>query len=84
MFEILDSFCHLILKQYFSAGYTKTSFLTPYMLVLKFNFNEIYLNSETATDNQNIEILPYNMFCADCPSSNKKGCFYLLQGLLLF
>ena len=41
------SVCHLILKQYFSATYTKIAFLTHYMLVMKFNINEIYFNSET-------------------------------------
>ena len=35
MFKILDSLCHLILKQYFNTRYN-ISFLTPNVLVLKF------------------------------------------------
>ena len=70
------SICHLILKQYFSAPYTKISFLTPYMVVLKFNINDMYLNLEVPADDQDIEILPYHIFCTDCPSNNKRGCFF--------
>ena len=58
--------------------------MTPYILVLKFNisyFFVTYLNSETPTDDENLEILAYHIFSADTPSNNKTECFYLLNSV---
>ena len=70
------SICHWNLNSISAHSYTKISILTAYILVHSFDIIclcETYLNCETLTDDQNLEIPGYYMLCADHPSNNKRG-----------
>ena len=70
------SICHWNLNSLSAHNYTKISLLTAYVLVHNFDIiclSETYLNSETSTDDQNLEIPGYCLLCADHPSNNKRG-----------
>ena len=70
------SICHWNLNGISAHNYTKISLLTAYVLVYNFYIiylSETYLNPETSTDDQNLEIPGYCMLRADHPSNNKRG-----------
>ena len=70
------SICHWNLNSISAHNYTKISLLTAYVLVHNFDIIcllETYLNSETSTDDQNLEIPGYCLLRADHPSNNKRG-----------
>ena len=70
------SICHWNLNSISAHIYTKTSLLTAYILVHNFDIiclSETYLNSETSTDDQKLEISGYCLLHADHPSNNKRG-----------
>ena len=62
-------------------NYTKISLRTVYVLVHTFDIiclSETYLNSETSTDDQNLEIPGYYMLRVGHPSNDKRGGIYIL------
>ena len=64
------SICHWNLNSISAHNYTKISLLTAYVLVHNFDIiclSETYLNSETSTDDQNLETLGYCLLRADHP-----------------
>ena len=70
------SICHWNLNSISAHNYTKISLLTVYVLVHNFDIiclSETCLNSETLTDDQNLEIPGYCLLRADHPSNNKNG-----------
>ena len=70
------SICHWNLNSISPHNYTKISLLTAYVLVHDFDIiclSETYLNSETSTDDQNLEIPGYCLLCADHSSNHKRG-----------
>ena len=57
-------------------NFTQVSLLTAYVLVHNFDIiclSEIYLNSETSTDDKNLKLLGYYLLHADHSSNNKRG-----------
>ena len=61
--------------------FTKVSLLSAYISVHKFDImclSETYLNSKIPSDDENLEILEYNLVREDHPSNNKRGgvCVY--------
>ena len=71
------SICQWNLNNISAHKYTKISLLTAYVLIVH-NFDiiclsETYLNSETSTDDQNLEILGSCLLRADHPSNDKRG-----------
>ena len=82
------SICHWNLNSISAHNYTKISLLTVYVLVHNFDIiclSETYLNSETSTDDKNLEILGYCLLRADHPSNNKRGgvCIFYMTTLPL-
>ena len=70
------SICHWNLNSISAHNYTNISLLTAYVLVHSFDIIclfEAYLNSETSTDDHNLEIPGYCLLRADYPSNNKRG-----------
>ena len=70
------SICYWNLNSISAHKYTKISLLTAYFLVYNFDIIclfETYLNSETPTGDQNLEIPGYCLLRADHPSNNKRG-----------
>ena len=70
------SISHLNLNSISGHNFTKISLLTAYDLVHNFDIicvTETYLNSETLTDDKNLEIPGYYLLRADHPSKNKRG-----------
>ena len=70
------SICHWNLNSISVHNYTKISLLTGYVLVHNFDIiclSETYLNSETSTDAQNLQIPGYCLLHTDHPSNNKRG-----------
>ena len=70
------SICHWNLNSISAHNYTKISLLTAYVLAYNFDIiclSETYLNSETSTDDQNLEIPDYCLLRADHPSNSKRG-----------
>ena len=56
--------------------FTKVSLLSAYISVHKFDIiclSETYLNSETSSDDENLEIAGYNLVIEDHPSNSKGG-----------
>ena len=56
--------------------FTKFSLLSAYSSVHKFDIiclSETYLNSETPSDDENLEIAGYNLVIEDHPSNSKGG-----------
>ena len=69
------SICHWNLSSISAHNYNKISLLTAYVLVHNFDItclSETYLNSETPTDDQNLEIPGYCLLRTDHPSNNKR------------
>ena len=60
--------------------YTKVSSLPAYISLHKFDIclSETYLNSETSSDDEILELLRYNIIKEDHPSNSKWGkvCVY--------
>ena len=57
-------------------NYTKSSFLTAYVLVHNFDIiclSEMYFSSETSADDQNFEMPGYSMLRVDHLPNNKRG-----------
>ena len=78
------SICRWNLNSISAHSYTKISILTAYILVHSFDIIclcETYLNSETLTDDQNLEIPGCYMLRADHPSNNK--IFHILVNALI-
>ena len=70
------SICYWNLNSISAHNYTKIYLLTAYVLVHNCDIiclSETYLNSETSTDDQNLEIPGYCLLRADHPSTNKRG-----------
>ena len=66
--------------------FTKVSLLSAYSSVHKFDIiclSETYLNSETPSDDENLEIAGYNLVREDHPSNSKRGgvCVYYKSSL---
>ena len=69
------SICHLNLNSISAPNYTKIYLLIAYVLVHNFDIicpSETYLNSETSTDDQNLEIPAYHKLWADHSTNNKR------------
>ena len=82
------SICHRNLNRISVHNFTKISVLTAYCLVRNFDIvclSETYLNSETSTDDKNLEIPGYYLLRADHPSNNKRGgvCIFYRTNLPL-
>ena len=66
--------------------FKKVSLLSAYSFVHKFDIiclSETYLNSETPSDDENLEIAGYNLVREDHPSNSKRGgvCVYYKSSL---
>ena len=64
--------CHWNLTSISAQSYTKVSLLAAYNLTRNFDIiciSDTFLNSETAPNDPNLEILGYSMYCADNPSN---------------
>ena len=75
-------------KSVSAHGFTKVSLLTFHVLVHNVDIiflSETYLNSETSTDDKNLEIPGYYLLRADHPFSNKNGgiCMFYRTNLPL-
>ena len=74
-------FMSLEFKQHISTNVTKVSLLLAYISVHKFDIiclSKIYLNSETPSDDQNLEMAGYNLVREDHLSNSTCGgvCVY--------
>ena len=75
------SICHWNLNSILAHIFTKVSFLSAYSSVHKFHvicLSETYLNPETPSDDENLEIAGYNLVREDNSSNSKRGgvCVY--------
>ena len=75
------SVCHWNLNSISAHNYSKVSPLKAYLTVHKFDIvclSETYLDSNTAPDNDNLEISGYNLIRLDHPSNSKREgvCIY--------
>ena len=75
------SVCHWNLISLSAHNYSKLSPLKAYLTFHKFDvvcLSETYLSFNTAPDNDNLEILGYNLTKLDHPSNSKRGgvCIY--------
>ena len=73
--------CHWNLKSISAQMFTKVSLLLAYISVHKFDIiclSKIYLNSETPSDDQNLEMAGYNLVREDHLSNSTCGgvCVY--------
>ena len=80
------SVCHWNLNSISAHMFTKVSLLSAYSSVHKFDIiclSETYLNSETPSDDENLEIAGYNLVREDHPSNSKRGgvCVYYKSSL---
>ena len=80
----LDSFsiCHWNLNGISAHNYTKISLLTAFVLVHNFDIiclSETYVNSETSTDDQNLEIPGYYLLCTGQHFNNKREAICLFN-----
>ena len=80
------SIFHWNLNNISAHMFTKVSFLSAYSSVHKFDIiclSETYLNSETPSDDVNLEIAGYNLVREDHPSNSKRGgvCVYYKSSL---
>ena len=80
------SICHWNLNSISAHMFTKVSLLSAYSSVHKFDIiclSETYLNSETPSDDENLEIAGYNLVREDHPSNSKRGgvCVYYKSSL---
>ena len=80
------SICHWNLNSISVQSYTKVSLLTAYNLIHNFDIIcvwETLLNSETATNDANLEIPGYTMHRADHPSNCKRGVVFIFYKVTL-
>ena len=75
------SICHWNLSNITSHDFLKVILLTPYNVMYKFDIiciSESYLNSDTSSSDDNLNIPGYKMSHADHPSGNRRGgvCIY--------
>ena len=82
------SICHWNLNSITSHNFIKVLLLTAYNSIHKFDIiclSETYLNSETLSNNENLNILGYNLIRADHLSNTKLGgvCIYFKESLPL-
>ena len=80
------SICHWNLNSITSHNFIKVSLLTAYNNIHKFDIiclPETYLNSETLSNNENLNIPGYNLIRADHLSNTKRGgvCIYFKESL---
>ena len=82
------SICHWNLNSITSHNFIKVSLLTAYNNIHKFDIiclSEMYLNSETLSNDENLNIPGYNLITADHLSNTKRGgvCIYFKESLTL-
>ena len=82
------SIYHWNLYSIISYNFIKNSLLTVYNSIHKFGIiflSEPYLNSETLSNDKNLNVLGYNLISAGHPSSSKRGavCIYFKESLPL-
>ena len=82
------SICHWNLNSITSHNFIKVSLLTAYNSINKFDIillSETCLNSETLSNDENLNIPGYNLIRADHLSNTKRGgvCIYLKESLPL-
>ena len=80
------SICHWNLNSITSHDFLKVKLLTAYNVMHKFDIiciSESYLNSDTSSNDNNLNIPGYNMSRADHPSGNRRGgvCIYYKESL---
>ena len=80
------SICHWNLNSISAHNYMKLSLLRAYLSTHKFDvicISETYLNSDTSTVDENLEIAGYTLIRADHPSNTKRGgvCIYYKHSL---
>ena len=74
------SVCHWNLTSISAHNYSKVSLSKAYVTVHKFDIvclSETYIDSNTAPDEDNLEVLGYNLIRSDHPSNSKRGGRYL-------
>ena len=82
------SIYHWNLYSITSYNFIKNSLLTVYNSIYKFGIiflSETYLNSETLSNDKNLNVLSYNLISAGHPSNSKRGgaCIYFKESLPL-
>ena len=80
------SVCRWNLNSISAHMFTKVFFLSAYRFVHKFDIvclSETYLNSETPSDDENLEIAGYNLVREDNSTNSKRGgvCVYYKSSL---
>ena len=80
------SICHWNLNSISAHMFTKVSFISAYSTVHKFDvicLSETYLNPETPSDDENLEIAGYNLVREDNSTNSKRGgvCVYYKSSL---
>ena len=72
--------CHWNLNSITSHNFIKVSLLTAYNSIYKFDIicsSETYLNSETFSNNENLNIPGYNLIRVDHLSNDKRGGVFI-------
>ena len=82
------SICHWNLNSITSHDFLKVKLLTAYNVMHKFDIiciSESYLNSDTSSNDDKLNIPGYNMSRADHPSGNRRGevCIYYKESLTI-
>ena len=70
--------CHWNLNSISAHNYMKLSILMAYLSTHKFDvicISETYLNTDTSTVDENLEIAGYTLIRADHPSNTSRGVF---------
>ena len=70
--EFSVSCCHCNVNSILDHDYTKITYLEAYNSAFKYDFiciSEMYLDSKIFSENNNPNILGYNLIKPDCPSS---------------
>ena len=70
------SICHWNLNSISAHSYVKLFLLKAYIAIHKFDINllsETYLDSNSTSDDDNLEVSGYNLTRSDHPSNNKRG-----------
>ena len=80
------SICHCDLNSISAHNYIKLSLLRAYVSTYKYDvicISETYLDSDTSTADENLEIAGYTLIRADHPSNTKRGgvCSYYKHSL---
>ena len=82
------SICHWNLNSITSHDFLKVKLLTAHNVIHKFDIiciSESYLNSDTSSNDDKLNIPGYNMSRADHPSGNRRGevCIYYKESLTI-